>query len=670
MPAERARSSPKDTRGVAKASTHVAAVALPQLRLQLVLRRHARWEGSPVAVVADEGPEAPLLELDRLARRRGLRPGIRHGVARSLVPELRTAVVREEELATLREELARALQTFSPRVEPVCDEVGGAFFVDPRGLEGLFGGADVWADSVHRYLRGRKLRAAVVVGHHPWLALALARNAHRPKVFSDSEAEREAAHALSLRNVGFPESLCDPLAMLGVETLGAFAALPHGELRTRFGREAAALHRRYGDDGQLPLQPLALELPRRVQHALDAPTTELEPLLFGAKTALDRLLSELAERGEHPEALLVELQLERHAPAGPIGAAPRTLTDDERVVVERIEPAAPTRDARIWLELLRLRLASLDLLAAAEEIALEAEPTAARAEQLRTSTERARRDPTAAARALARVRATFGDASVTRARLHDAHLPEARFRYEPLRHLTLPRFGAEPPVSSASVDVSPTSPAVPSPASSSTLRIAPEQERDEGSEHAEHAAPRGLTLLHHETGGSDLSSSMSSPQVRSSAHDVPSSHDALSPSAASYDALSLSAASHDALSPSAASHDALLPSAASHDALLPSAASHDALSPSAIAPREALQRRLLSRPRRLVVDAEGRPKPAGERVQRLFGPHRTSGGWWGRPEPGQETERDYYYAEVESGALYWIFYDRPRAAWFLHGFVD
>jgi len=34
------------------------------------------------------------------------------------------------------------------------------------------------------------------------------------------------------------------------------------------------------------------------------------------------------------------------------------------------------------------------------------------------------------------------------------------------------------------------------------------------------------------------------------------------------------------------------------------------------------------------------------------------------------VERDYYYAETQHGEILWLFYDRPRRRWFLHGEVD
>ena len=81
-------------------------------------------------------------------------------------------------------------------------------------------------------------------------------------------------------------------------------------------------------------------------------------------------------------------------------------------------------------------------------------------------------------------------------------------------------------------------------------------------------------------------------------------------------------------------------------------------------------RRLLHRPERLA------PRPAREPdgwiiepelgpVVALHGPFRASGGWWIR-----EVERDYHYAETRSGAVLWVFFDRPRRRWYLHGRVD
>ena len=53
-----------------------------------------------------------------------------------------------------------------------------------------------------------------------------------------------------------------------------------------------------------------------------------------------------------------------------------------------------------------------------------------------------RRDLEAANRALARLRAEFGDQSVVCAKLNDGHLPEARFIWEPLHRIQVPKPNA------------------------------------------------------------------------------------------------------------------------------------------------------------------------------------------------------------------------------------
>jgi len=52
-------------------------------------------------------------------------------------------------------------------------------------------------------------------------------------------------------------------------------------------------------------------------------------------------------------------------------------------------------------------------------------------------------------------------------------------------------------------------------------------------------------------------------------------------------------------------------------------------------------------------------------VLRLHGPFHLCGGWW-----RSEVVRDYHYAELQSGALLWIYFDRVRRRWFLQGSVS
>jgi len=51
-------------------------------------------------------------------------------------------------------------------------------------------------------------------------------------------------------------------------------------------------------------------------------------------------------------------------------------------------------------------------------------------------------------------------------------------------------------------------------------------------------------------------------------------------------------------------------------------------------------------------------------VVRILGPYIISGGWW-----QHELHREYHYAETRRGDCLWVYYDRNRRRWFLHGEV-
>ena len=81
-------------------------------------------------------------------------------------------------------------------------------------------------------------------------------------------------------------------------------------------------------------------------------------------------------------------------------------------------------------------------------------------------------------------------------------------------------------------------------------------------------------------------------------------------------------------------------------------------------------RRVYARPKplapRIPREPEAGPSLAKDHaIEHMYGPYRVSGGWWKRL-----VERDYYYAETDHGDLLWLFYDRPRRRWFLHGVLD
>jgi protein ImuB len=52
-------------------------------------------------------------------------------------------------------------------------------------------------------------------------------------------------------------------------------------------------------------------------------------------------------------------------------------------------------------------------------------------------------------------------------------------------------------------------------------------------------------------------------------------------------------------------------------------------------------------------------------IRETFGPYVVSGGWWAR-----EVHREYYFVRTANGRSLWLYYDRRRMCWFLHGEVE
>jgi protein ImuB len=283
----------------------------------------------------------------------------------------------------------------------------------------------------------------------------------------------------------------------------------------RFGADAHRLHAQALGTTVEMLVPWR-ELPAvgfRYERDPEAPRLDAQGLVFLVRQGLATICAELARRGAALAALQVRVPLEDGAP-----------------VATRIEPAEPSLDEVEICSLVRLRLETLALGAEPAGLELEAESVRATQAQLSLFAEAPKRDPKAADRALARLRAEFGEEAVVRMALRAGHLPEARFRVE--RLLQLPQARPDPA-----------------------------------------AEPR-------------------------------------------------------------------------------------------------LLRRILRRPVAVAGQRAGPDgwMPAGVEagpVRALHGPYLVSGGWW-----TTEQRREYHFAEMQRGGVLWLFHDRSRRRWYLHGSID
>jgi protein ImuB len=415
----------------------LACVDLPVFPLQLLLRQHPEWVPYPAAVVAEDKPQGLVLWVNEKARQLGVLPGLRYAAALSLAAGLHAGEVAPSEIRNVVKNLTRRLMRFTPEVEPAAEEPG-VFWLNGMGLNLLYPSASDWAQAVYRDIGAEKFQVSLVAGFSRFGTYAIAKTRKGITVFDDPAEERQVAQKVPLHRLDLDPDFRDTLFKLGIKTVGALLSLPPVGLRERFDAKAYRLHRMAAGDLWIPLDPCKPEEPVKQHRILDDPENDTMRLLFLVKQLLHPMLTTLAARAQTLASLWLSFLIDR----------------GDRLK-EQIRPAVPTLDSGQILDLVRLRLESMQFPAGIIEIALEAEACAATVEQLClfseelalspsamlriNSVEGPKRDLDAANRALARLRAEFGENAVVQAKLKDGHLPEARFAWEPLSRIKLPR---------------------------------------------------------------------------------------------------------------------------------------------------------------------------------------------------------------------------------------
>jgi protein ImuB len=251
--------------------------------------------GTPVAVVAG----GRITACTAAARDSGVRRGQRLRDAQRHCPGLEVHAEEPQVQARCFEQVASVVESFCPRVEVVRP---GLCAVPARGPSRYFGGEQTLADLVRGAVAERGFECAVGIADGVFAAVLAARVEPAGTVVPPGEAARFLApHRLSALGVVrvAPDELelIGLLHRLGIRTLGEFAALPPGDVLTRFGVDAAVAHRLAG--GREP-RPPATRTPGGDLAAvlkLDPPIEQSEPVVFAAKSLADQLHTTLAARG-------------------------------------------------------------------------------------------------------------------------------------------------------------------------------------------------------------------------------------------------------------------------------------------------------------------------------------------------------------------------------------
>ena len=377
-------------------------VLIPDYTLA-VARRDRPDLGNVPALLADKPDRGRVLVVDPSVYAAGARVGQTVLQARAAANDAYVLVHDPVRSRAVWNDMLDALDATSPLVD---DTAEGLAYLDMRGIDG---DADRWIARAHEVLRNFDLPVRVAVGPNKFVARAAAYVADG-RVCNEKDA-RALVAPLPLDLLDLDPRTAERLRLLGVQTLGELARLPHGPLVRRFGKMAATWHARANAKDPTPFLPRAHEMQIDASLYGEGAAEREEQLYFALRMLADRVCSDLIRVGKGAAMLHATFECEngevRRTDVGLAQATadPRAMLDVMRAKLEGKVFDSPVTG-------LRLQVARLEELGTPATLFASREP-----------------DPQAVALALARLESALGT-SAARVRTQPAHRFEQRFTYE------------------------------------------------------------------------------------------------------------------------------------------------------------------------------------------------------------------------------------------------
>ncbi|MCP3956453.1 MAG: DNA polymerase Y family protein [bacterium] len=390
----------------------IACLMVPLFPLAARLRSEPELAQEALAVLAGSGPAARVVAATRLARRAGIRPGFTLSQARVRLPKLIARPRDAECERAAREALLDVAESFSPRVE---DGDEGLAYLDACGLERHYPGESPDEELGRALMLASEQRAGlpirVGIAASKLAARVAAGQPHSPTLVPAGGEARFLA-PLPLSRLTPQAKTLATLTSWGIHSLGELADLPKDEVASRLGPMGQDLHAMARGVDPEPLMPRHPPPAFAEGMELEWPLVNLEPFVFVARGALERITLRMQSQGLACERLGLSLELE------PDGHHERSIT-----------LPAPTRDVKTLLTLVRLDLEAHPPGAPILAFTLNAHPDKPREAQLSLFGPAAL-SPDKLATTVARLFSMLGKGRVGSPRTVDAHRPE-RFALEP-----------------------------------------------------------------------------------------------------------------------------------------------------------------------------------------------------------------------------------------------
>lgn len=379
-----------------------ACIYIPNFSLQAALRHEVELRAKPVAMVDAELPKPVIVELNAVARKGGVIPGLTASQAMARCAELviKTRSPAQEQAAT--EILLQTAYAFSANIEATAP---GICTLELKGL-GLHTrpAMEQWAEKILAGFAPFSLAARMGIAATPALSLLAARQAN-PILTIDNPAEFIAA--LPLAALGPEPKIAEILRRWGVRTAGQFLALEKDNIAERLGAEALELFDRVSAELARPLKLVSPPEHFTEEIEFEKEIEAVEPLLF----ILRRFVEQLARRLETIYLVVSELHLQLGLASG---------AKHERVV----KIPSPTGDIQTLFRTLRTHLETVRTDSPIISLRLNARASKPETHQFGLF-EATVRNPNQFAETLARLGALCGSENVGTPVLTPTHRPDA-----------------------------------------------------------------------------------------------------------------------------------------------------------------------------------------------------------------------------------------------------
>ncbi len=301
------------------------------------------------------------------------------------------------------QEILDAFDAVTPLIEDVRR---GVALLDMQGTQGDF---TAWSANIRSLLAGYAFVACIGAGPNRFCAFAAA---HGDGMLIEAGSEAAALAPMPLDILELDSDVVERLHLLGVTTLGALAALPHGPFVRRFGPPAARWHDAARGIDRSPFTPRGHAISIEAAMLGEGSAQSEAAVIFALRVLIGRICSDLARCGKRASALHVDIELE-DADTARVEVQLAAATSQERAMLDVVR--GKLEGASFAAPICGLRVRALGLEEGGEPVPLLAGDEIDRA---------------SVAVVLARLEAMLGE-PVRRARTRAAHPLEERFTYEP-----------------------------------------------------------------------------------------------------------------------------------------------------------------------------------------------------------------------------------------------